>query len=369
MPDFYWRRFGGGANMSLHTYRVEFFETASQLPNALWDACFQLPAEGRWWYETLDQSGIEDQFTFFYGLIEHLGRPVGIAPGFVMDLPVEQVAPKEFLRLLRLVGKIVPSVLCQRTVFVGSPVLDESRVGLLTHVNRRNALLSLQVALEKKAHELRAPLIVWKDFPESSSADLNWLSHERRLFRVISFPNTIVEFPSHRKEDYFAAMKGTRRRNLKKRLSLSREQVALGVEIVQCPDAKTLDDIFKLFWQTYEKSATKFERLNRKFFEVISGPLTMEEKPRDKATNQIIPCHSWRASPDCNLGHPIGKRLEQDETTRKNVRDCLPGNSPLRNTEHDLQNGLIFFAVQERSEREMRFVDFMQISHGRYESR
>ena len=188
--------------MTPHTYRVEFFETASQIPNELWDACFQPPAEGRWWYEALDQSGIEDQFTFFYGLIKHLGRPVGIAPGSVVDVPVEQVAPPEFLRLVRPLGKIVPSVLCQRTVFVGSPVLDEGRVGLLSHVNRRTALLALQIALEKKADELRAPLIVWKDFPESSSADLNLLSHERSLFRVISLPNTIVEFPSHRKEDY-----------------------------------------------------------------------------------------------------------------------------------------------------------------------
>ena len=138
---------------------------------------------------------------------------------------------------------------------VGSPVLDEGRVGLVSHVNRRTALLSLQVALEKKADELRAPLIVWKDFPESS--DLNWLSHERRLFRVISFPNTIVEFPSHRKEDYFAAMKGSRRRNLKKKLRLSREHVALGVEIVQRPDAKTLDDIFELFWQTLLSSGKR----------------------------------------------------------------------------------------------------------------
>ena len=77
--------------MNLHPYEVEFLKTASQIPNDLWEACFQPPAEGRWWYETLDQSGIEDQFTFFYGLIKHLGRPVGIAPVFVMDLPVEQV--------------------------------------------------------------------------------------------------------------------------------------------------------------------------------------------------------------------------------------------------------------------------------------
>jgi hypothetical protein len=105
-------------HMNLHAYQVEFFETASQIADDLWEACFQLPAEGRWWYEALEQSGIDDQFTFFYGLIKHLGRSVGIVPVFVMDLPVEQVAPQQFLRLLRLVGKIVPSVLSQRTLFV-----------------------------------------------------------------------------------------------------------------------------------------------------------------------------------------------------------------------------------------------------------
>ncbi len=256
--------------MNLQSYEVEFLKKASQIPNDLWDACFQPPAEGRWWYETLDQSGIDDQFTILYGLIKHLGRPVGIAPVFAMDLPLEEFAPQEFLRLLRLVGKIVPSVLWQRTLFVGSPVVEESSVGLTSDVDRRAALLSLQVALEKKADELRAPVLVWKDFPESSSADLNWLSRQRRLFRVISFPTTVAEFPSHRKEDYFAAMKGSRRYNLKKKLRRSREQVALGVEIVQRPDAKTLDDIFGLFWQTHEKSETKFVRLNRKFFDVIA---------------------------------------------------------------------------------------------------
>ena len=51
-------------------------------------------------------------------------------------------------------------------------------------------------------------------------------------------------------------MKGSRRHNLKKKLRRGKEQVALGVEILQRPDAKTLDDIFGLFWQTYEKSAT-----------------------------------------------------------------------------------------------------------------
>jgi hypothetical protein len=289
MPDFHWRRLGGGAHMRENGFQVEFLETASQIPIGLWDVCFQPPAEGRWWYEALDQSGIEDQFTFLYALINHFGSPVGIAPAFFMDVPVDQVAPQQFLRLLRLAGKIMPSVLSQRTLFVGSPILDEGRVGLIPHVNRRDALFSLQIALETKANELRAPLIVWKDFPESSVADFNWLSRQRRLFRVISLPNTVVEFPSPSKEEYFAALKGTRRRKLKTKLKRSREQVALGVEIVQRPDAQTLDDIFGLFWQTYEKSATKFERLSRRFFEAIAEkPATLFIILRENVTGEIV---------------------------------------------------------------------------------
>ncbi len=275
--------------MNGQPYQVEFLKSASQIPDELWDTCFQVPGEGRWWYEALEESGIDDQFTLYYGLIKHLGRPVGLAPVFVMDIPVEQVAPPEFLRLLRLIGKIVPSILYQRTLFVGSPILDESRVRLILGVNRRAALLALQIALEAKADEIRASLIVWKDFPESSSAEMNWLSQQRRLFRVISLPNTIVELPSRRKEDYFAALKGTRRQNLKRKLKRSREKVTLSVEIVQRPDAKTLDAIFNLFWQTYEKSTSKFERLTRKFFEVFAEKqATLFVILRENVTGEIV---------------------------------------------------------------------------------
>ena len=275
--------------MKLQPYEAEFLETASQIPDDLWDICFQPPSANRWWYEALERSGIDDQFTFFYGLLKHLGCPVGIAPVFAMDIPVEQVAPREFLRLIQLLGKIWPSVLCQRTLFVGSPILDESRVGLVPHADRRAALLALQFALEAKAAELGASLIVWKDFPESSSADMNWLSRQRGLFRVTSLPNTVVELPSHRKEDYFAALKRSRRYNLKSKLRRSKERVALSVEVLQRPDAKTLDDIFALFWQTYQKSTSKFERLNRRFFEVFAEEqATLFILLREKVSGEMV---------------------------------------------------------------------------------
>ena len=36
------------------------------------------------------------------------------------------------------------------------------------------------------------------------------------------------------------------------------------------PDTATLDEIFALFWQTYEKATTRFEQLNRRFFELMA---------------------------------------------------------------------------------------------------
>src|SRR5260370_16833251 len=105
-----------------------------------------------------------------------------------MDVPIAQVAPPVLLRLLRLVGKIVPSLLRQRILFIGSPCVDESTIGLLSHVNRREALLSLQVALEKKAKEIGPPLIVCKHFPHSFTDNLEYPSHQPSLFSSPTFP-------------------------------------------------------------------------------------------------------------------------------------------------------------------------------------
>ena len=53
------------AHMNRQPYEIELLKKASQIPDDLWDACFQPPTEGRWWYEALEQSGIDDQFIFF----------------------------------------------------------------------------------------------------------------------------------------------------------------------------------------------------------------------------------------------------------------------------------------------------------------
>ncbi len=275
--------------MIANDFSVTFVKSASDIPTSLWQACFPAPLEGRWWYETLEKSGLEDQFTFLYALISEGTRLVGLAPVFVMDVPISLVVPPELLPIFTFAGKIVPSIRYQRTLFVGSPCSDEGAIGFLDGIDRQKALLILQQALEKKAREFRAPMLVWKDFPDEFSSELGWLSEQQGMFPLISFPGAIIELPSKRKEDHYAAMKASRRQKLKRKLRRSAEGVEIAVDVVQRPDAQTVGEIFALFSQTYAKATTKFERLNRRFFDIIAEqPVSHFVLLREKASGQML---------------------------------------------------------------------------------
>lgn len=247
------------------SFSVRFLRSEAQIDAPLWDACFPPPLEGRWWYAALERAGLEDQFSFLYGVIRRDDVPVGIAPAFVMDFPVSLVAPPALVGTVERLARSFPKLAKPRTLFVGSPCADEGTVGLLPGVDAQGAMRALQRALEAEARRHGAALLVWKDFRE-----LDWLAREAGLFPVVSFPGTIVDLAGS-KEAYFGALKGSRRHQLRKKIRRSAAAVNLRADAVQRPDQRTLDAVFALFWQTYEKATTKFERLNRRFFELIAA--------------------------------------------------------------------------------------------------
>jgi hypothetical protein len=257
--------------MSREVWSIEFVERSSDVPASLWRAAYPGHLEGDWWYRCLERCGVEDQFTFSYAVIHADGRPVGVAPLFLMDVPIDLVLPPFLVPVFRFFGHVVPGLRYQRTLFVGSPCADEGSVGTLASIDRRAALLSLARALPAKVRETGASMLVWKDFRESDRSDLDWLSGQCGLFPLVSFPGTEVLLPSGRKDDYFAAMKGSRRHQFRKKLRRSAAAADLSVDVVREPDAAALDEIFGLFLQTYEKAETKFEKLNRRFFELLAA--------------------------------------------------------------------------------------------------
>jgi hypothetical protein len=252
------------------TLSVRFVERCDAVPAVLWEAGFGPPLEGVWWYRALEQSDLEEQFTFYYAVVERDGRPVALAPMFLADVPMALVAPPEVMPALQLVGRFFPGVLVQRTLFIGSPCADEGSIAIMAGEDRRETLLALARAHAAQARRLKAHMLVWKDFPDVYAAEMAELSRHAGLFGSVSYPGAMVTFKSAQKTDYLASLKSSHRSNMRRRLKRSTAEVDLTVEVIQNPDDETLEEIIGLFMQTYDKARTRFERLGPAFFVAIA---------------------------------------------------------------------------------------------------
>ena len=145
-------------------YKVEWVDSVADIPAQLWEACFPFPYEGRWWYEALEQAGLQNQFIFKYGVVSENGQLLAIAPAFVMNVPIELVIPPALLPIFKLAGKLFPSLLYQRTFFIGSPCSDEGRVGAVKDANMSLILAAIHQSMLEQAEQLGATMRVWKDF-------------------------------------------------------------------------------------------------------------------------------------------------------------------------------------------------------------
>lgn len=250
-------------------YKIEWHKSVENIAEDLWHECFPAPYEGKWWYAALERAGLDSQFTFMYGLVSHNDKPVAIAPAFLMDVPIALVIPPALLPVFNIFGKLFPSLLYQRTFFIGSPCSDEGRVGYVSGENAPEIFACINKSMRIQADELGATMRVWKDFAESQQAALTALLKNDGLFHLVSFPGTSLHLDGKNKNDYISSLKASRRNKIKKKMKQAND-APVHVEIVSRPSAKVMDEIFALFWQTYEKGNTKFEQLNRAFFDEIS---------------------------------------------------------------------------------------------------
>jgi hypothetical protein len=273
---------------------IQWCHSANDIADELWQRCFPPPLEGKWWYSTLENSNLNDQFTFFYGLVKIDSIPVGIVPAFLMDVPMEIMAPDIVVPLVPFLKKVVPAICYQRIFFVGSPCADEGTIGLIAGIELPSIVQPLYNNLIEKTCLLKASMLVWKDFPDSSQLAMDLLSKKNRIGKGLAYPGTVALIPQANIDAYYQSLKSSHRHNLLKKLNRSRASLPVATTVTQNPDQQTLDEIFTLFWQTYEKGKTKFERLNKQFFSLIAQQKTswwiLLHNPADKKLVAFMLC-------------------------------------------------------------------------------
>lgn len=270
-------------------YAVDFAAKCDEIDEALWAACFPAPLEGRFWYQTLEESGLEAQFSFRYAVIRQQGVPVGIAPCFVHDVPIALVAPAPVAAVIGFLSRFFPRIGIQRTLFVGSPCSDEGTIGLLPGHDLREVCPAVLEAIQREAARVGAAMIVFKDFPSDTFEALAGSGAAGGFFPVVSYPGTRLPLPPPDKTQHLAALPQTQRHNLRKKLRRSQEILALDTSVVDRPNDQVLAEIVGLFEQTYQRGKTKFERLDRRFFERIREyPEARFILQREKSTGRLL---------------------------------------------------------------------------------
>jgi hypothetical protein len=165
-------------------FSVEWVDSFSAISESAWQELFPAQVEGRWWYALLEKSKLEKQFKFFYAVVKSKNEIVALAPTFLFDVPIELVLPEDAMPVIEVASAFMPNLKYQRTLFIGSPCAEEGAVGVKKGMRFSDMAGLLQDAADKKARQLGAVMIVWKDLPESFSEDMNALAQEKKMFCV-----------------------------------------------------------------------------------------------------------------------------------------------------------------------------------------
>lgn len=243
----------------------------TDIDSATWQRLFGAPKEGLFWFKALE-AGTGNQFAFWYGLIRHDAVVCAIVPAFLFDLPLDIILPPCARKALNFCARgPLRRARYIRTFFIGNVAGEEGVIGLDKDLNRNDAYPSIHDAASTKASELGASLVVWKDFPESEKMVLDRLIRARSVFRIPSYPGTVIPILRGGYAAFLAGQKASRRYKIKRKLALGEASAPVRTSVVRSPDNGDLMVLFKLFRQTYERGTTKFELLTLGFFREIAS--------------------------------------------------------------------------------------------------
>lgn len=245
---------------------------AGAIDAAIWQRCFQPGQQGLFWYQSLERADLAAQFQFFYGLVTQEGQVLAIVPAFVFDVPMDLVAPPAAAYAINFVARgPLRRLAYQRTFFIGNVAGEEGLLGLAAGTQLAGIALLVHDAARAKARELRAPMLVWKDFEASAGAALAQLAAQRSAFCIVSYPGTVMPLLAGGFAAFLATQKAARRHQIQKKLRRGEAAGPVVVQVLRQPGRAVLAECFALFEQTYAKATTRFERLNLAYFEAIAA--------------------------------------------------------------------------------------------------
>lgn len=241
-----------------------------------WDLIFGNIPEGYEFYDTLEKSNLKE-FSFYYLLLYRDGNIISIAPLFVADFYLDIVLEGFIKNVIGFIRNFIPRIFILKTLFCGSPFGENGVLGIPKDVEGSRILVDeINQVMRGFSKGNKIPFIIFKDFLEEDTLLLDSLKHKGFL-KVDSFPSVRLELNFKSLEEYFDSLSYSTRKDLHRKLKRAYSKDKIKIKVVDGVE-DIIDDVYKLYLNTYHAGEVKFEFLTKDFFINISKNL----KPHTK---------------------------------------------------------------------------------------
>ena len=197
------------------------------------------------------------------------GQVLAVQPFIILDQDLLVGVDTRIRQLIESVRRVWPRCLVLRTLMVGCAAGEGHLDGDPTAYGA--IAQRLAGAIVKQARQLRAPMVVLKEFPTEYREPLKSFM-DQEFSRIPSMPMTKLNINYDDFDDYMSkALNSSTRRKLRKKFSISARASPIHLTLVG-DITPIIDEVFPLYLKVYERSKLHFEKLTREFFCKI-GPL------------------------------------------------------------------------------------------------
>ena len=230
-----------------------------------WSNAFGTEAKDRRYYELVEDT-IHAEFDYRYFIVrDWKGEICAIQPFFMLDQDLLVGAKPRIGQLTNFIRRLWPRFMRTRTLMMGCAAGEGHLDGQDEFAQRSSARL-LSSAIVKIARDLKARLVVLKEFPAKYRPMLECFV-DSDFARIPSLPNVMLNIDYSSFEEYMKrALSGGARRKLRLKLRAG-DQAALPIEMSVVDDiAPIIDEVYPLYLQVYNRSNLHFEKLTKKYF-------------------------------------------------------------------------------------------------------
>lgn len=246
----------------------QIVDSLIMVPREDWERLFTDIPEGYEFYKTLEESRLEG-FRFYYLLLSRGDKIILIAPLFTADFNLDIAAEGVLKKAVCHIRRFFPRFLIVRTLFCGSPFGEQGLIGIEPSVREEAAVAeALYKNMDMFCRQRGIGFMMFKDFTAADSAFLERCAGYG-FFRVESFPCAVAELAFSSFEEYLKSLGKATRKNLRRKIRDARAKGEVTVKSEEQIEG-LIEEVYRLYLNTYSAGSTRFEKLTRDFFLRVS---------------------------------------------------------------------------------------------------